>query len=90
MFANQAFIIFSPILLFWAGAWVRRKHSRTAWSVSGLLLAFSMTVGIVGATDPMPRHGYDSYSAASALQRLGEPQTPVSAGAPLAGAEKNQ
>jgi hypothetical protein len=33
-------------------------------------------VGLIGATDPTPRHGYDRYTAAGALMRL--LQTPTS------------
>jgi hypothetical protein len=86
MFANRAFLIFSPMLLFWAGAWLRRQHSPSAWSVAGVLLAFSLLVGLVGATDPMPRRGFDGYTAVGALARLvhaGNPSTPSPV--PLAG-----
>jgi hypothetical protein len=70
MFAAKWFVLFTPLLLFWSGAWLRRSHSRMAWTLAGVALVFSLAVGLIGATDPTPRHGYDRYTAADALIRL--------------------
>jgi hypothetical protein len=74
MFAAKWFIIFTPILLFWGGAWLRRTHSRASWIMASVALFFSVSVGIIGATDPTPPHGYDRYTAAGALARLTQPK----------------
>ncbi len=86
MFATRWFVVFLPLLLFWAGAWLRRSHTPLVWSLAALLLLFSMVVGLIGATDPTPRHGYDRYTAAGALMRLIEGPVPVDADA-IAGRE---
>ena len=86
MFGPQAFVVFLPLLLFWAGAWMRRPHHAVKWVLAGVLLAFSAAVTIIGATDPCPRGGYDRYTAAQALSNLVRPvsalppATPVLAG----------
>jgi hypothetical protein len=69
-FANRSLLVFSPILFFWAGAWLRRKHRPAVWWIAGVLLAFSVTVSLIGATDPLPRGGYDRYTVAGALRHL--------------------
>jgi len=77
MFANRWFIVFLPLTLYWMGAWLRRPHGIFAWSAAGLLLAFSIAVSLLGATDPLPRGGYDRYTAAAAAQRLFSTDAPV-------------
>ncbi|MGB7158513.1 MAG: hypothetical protein WBD40_10640 [Tepidisphaeraceae bacterium] len=73
MFAARWFVVFLPLLLFWSGVWVRRQHHAVTWSVAGILLAFSVAVTLIGATNPFPREGYDRYTAAQALQELLHP-----------------
>ncbi len=70
MFGPQAFVIFLPLLLFWSGAWIRRSHHPLSWTLAGCLMLFSVLVGLIGATDPYPRNGYDGYSVAQALNNL--------------------
>jgi hypothetical protein len=77
-FGNRWLIVFLPILLFWAGAWLRRKHHPAVWAVAGALLAFSVMVSLIGATDPMPAAGYDRYTVAGALHNLFYPASPNS------------
>jgi len=84
MFANQWFVVFLPLVLFWSGAWLRRQHHPAVWATAGALLAFSVIVSLLGATDPLPRDGYEHYTAADAVHRLLAP-TP-SAINPLASA----
>ncbi len=73
MFAARYFVVFIPLLIFWSGAWLRRSHHPVTWTLAGLLLIFSTTVSLVGATNPFPREGYDTYSATQALNDLVNP-----------------
>lgn len=73
MFAVRWYVIFLPLVLFWAGAWMRKSHHPLTWTIAGVLLAFSTAVSIIGATNPMPRDGYNRYTAAAALRSLARP-----------------
>ncbi len=75
MFGARWFIVFLPLLIFWCGAWMRRSHHPFAWAMAGLLLAFSVAVSLLGATDPAPRDGFDTYTPAVALHELLHPTT---------------
>jgi hypothetical protein len=87
MFATRWFIVFVPLVVFWAGAWLRRRHGRIAWTLAALLLAFSLAASVVGATGPLPRNGFiaadgsDEYTVAGALQNLMHPPPPAAADA---------
>ncbi len=85
MFAARWFVVFVPMLLFWSGAWVRRSHHPLAWVGAGSLLLFSITVSLLGATNPFPREGYDRYTAGQALQKLLRPSETVRDETMLAG-----
>ena len=74
MFAARWFVVFVPLLLFWSGAWLRRRHHPLTWTVAGLLLVFSTAVSLVGASDPFPREGYDRYTAGEAMAKLVHPE----------------
>jgi hypothetical protein len=50
--AMQWFIVFAPLTLFWAGAWLRRRHRAATWAIAGVLLVFSAGVGLAGAAAP--------------------------------------
>ena len=82
MFGVRWFVVFMPLTLFWAGAWLRRNHHLATWITAGVLLAFSVFASVMGATDPMPREGYDRYSVAGAVHNLisPAPESPVLAG----------
>ena len=82
MFGVRWYVLVLPLCLFWAGAWVRRSHSATTWSLAAIALLFSITASLIGATDPMPREGYDSYTVAQAWARMQLSRTTVEA--PLA------
>jgi hypothetical protein len=90
MFASRWFIVFLPLVVFWSGAWLRRRHGRIAWGVAAALLAFSLAASIVGATGPLPREGFiakdgsDAYTLAGAFRNLVHPQPPVPPPAPIA------
>ena len=79
MFANRWFLVFLPLTLFWAGAWLRRPHLAGTWVVAALLWSFSAFIALLGATDPQPRQGFDryKYTAAGAWMNLvNPPQAP--------------
>jgi hypothetical protein len=69
-FGNQWLVVFLPILFFWSGAWLRRAHHPAVWTAAAGLLVFSLLVSLIGATDPMPRAGYDRYTPVAALRNL--------------------
>ncbi|MGA2583039.1 MAG: hypothetical protein ABSG31_07155 [Tepidisphaeraceae bacterium] len=75
-FANRWLMVFLPILLFWAGAWLRRPHRPLIWAAAALLLAFSIIVSLIGTTDPMPRDGYNGYTALAAWHNMFNNPTP--------------
>lgn len=90
MFASRWFVVFVPLLVFWTGAWLRRRHGRVSWAFAGVMLAFSLSVSIVGATGPLPREGFtaddgsERYTVAGALKNLMKP-TPTNPGMPVVG-----
>lgn len=84
MFASRWLILFGPLLLFWAGAWVRRAHRPVTWATAGALLLFSVSVSVIGAVaGPMPHDGFvtpdgrDRYTAAGAVSNLLHPTDPL-------------
>jgi hypothetical protein len=72
-FAISWFVPLLPLLLFWAGAWARRSHGQFAWGLAGTMLGWSVLVSVVGATNPIPREGYDNFTALQAMLRLIHP-----------------
>jgi hypothetical protein len=72
------FITISPALMLWSGAWLKRHHRPQSWVMAGLAMSFSLTVALVGMTNPMPRVGYPGYSFIEASARLlhGHPTPP--------------
>ncbi len=80
MFAVRWFIVFTPLLLFWAGAWMRRRHRPVSWALVGALAIFSIGVSLIGATNPLPRNGYSGYTAAGAFRALKDTPTTDTAG----------
>ncbi len=70
MFGCRWFVFFQPLVLFWAGAWLRKSHHPATWATAAVLLTFSMIVSLLGAADPMPRAGYDRYTVVGAGRNL--------------------
>ena len=64
------FVCLSPLLLWWGGAWLKRPHRNQSWVMAGVVLAFSVTVGVIGMTNPTPRGGYRGYTFADATFRI--------------------
>lgn len=70
MFGPRWFIVFLPLVLFWAGAWLRKPHHLITWSVAGLLLAFSIAVSIIGAAAPFVHAAAGQYTVLAALHKI--------------------
>jgi len=56
------FVCASPMLMMWAGAWLKHTHRTQSWIMVASVFAISAAVGLVGMSDPMPREGYSGYS----------------------------
>lgn len=91
MFATRFFVVFLPLTLFWAGAWLRRSHRPITWALACGLVCFSAGVSLVGATGPLPPDGFrdadgtPAYTAAAALHNLLHPAAPAAPPAIAAG-----
>ena len=70
MFGTRWFVVFLPLTVFWSGAWLRRRHRPISWAVAAAVLGFSVVVSLLGATGPLPREGFDAYTAAGAVRNL--------------------
>ncbi len=70
MFAARWFIVFSPMVMFWTGAWLRKPHRVQSWAFMGTGLAFSVLVSLIGATGPWPREGFDRWTVVGATKNL--------------------
>ncbi len=70
MFAARWFIVFSPMVMFWTGAWLRKPHRVQSWVFTGTGLAFSVLVSLIGATGPWPREGFDRWTVVGATKNL--------------------
>lgn len=45
--STDLFIVFMPLTVFWAGAWLRRSHRPTSWIFAALALLLSAVLGFV-------------------------------------------
>ena len=89
MFGTRWFVAFLPLTVFWTGVWLRRRHRPASWALAGVLLAFSVAVSLLGATGPLPRDGFHTYTAAGAARNLAhgtQPREGAASPAVLAGA----
>jgi hypothetical protein len=69
MFGPRWFVVFLPLLVFWAGAWLRKPHGWAMWTVAGVLLAFSVSVSVVGAGAPFVE-ARGQYSVVAAVKKM--------------------
>jgi hypothetical protein len=60
----------APVLLLWAGTWLRRKHGTTVWILAGVALAVSTAATLIGAASPPPAEAYSRYTFVEAIERL--------------------
>ena len=70
MFANRWAVAVLPLVVFWTGTWLRRRHRPLSWTLAAAAAVFSIAVTIIGATGPQPRGGYPGYSAAGAVRMM--------------------
>lgn len=70
MYGDQYFVAFTPLILFWAGAWLRQNHRPAIWATAGVLTGFSAVIGIIGAINPCPPGGYQGYTPVALLHHL--------------------
>jgi hypothetical protein len=80
------FLATAPVLFLWSGVWLRRSHRAQSWAIVGCVLLFSITVSIVGMTDPDPRGGYRGYSFAQASVHILNPSPKAPTTRPASGA----
>ena len=78
MYGPRWFVVFLPLLLFWAGAWLRKPHHKITWVVAGVLLAFSIAVSVIGAAAPYVRAGAGRYTVLAALHQITGSESPKS------------
>ena len=71
-FGPRWFLLFLPLLLFWGGAWMRKKHHPVIWGFAGVTLAFSIAVSLLGTTAPFLM-APGQYSPGVALHQLMNP-----------------
>jgi hypothetical protein len=73
MYSVRWFIVFMPVMVFWSGEWLRRRHHPVAWvGVVGLLL-FSVGATLIGATAPFTSAQAGQYTVAAAVRQLVRP-----------------
>jgi hypothetical protein len=70
MFAMRWFVVFLPMVVFWAGGWCRKNHPPPVWATAAVLLGFSVVVSVIGAVDPMPKSGYDRYTPIGVIRAV--------------------
>ena len=70
MFAARWFIVFTPLLMFWAGAWLRRGHKAWAWTAAACVVGFSVMAGLAGAAAPFTRAAAGQYTLAAAVRDI--------------------
>jgi len=69
-FAAPRLIVLVPVLMIWAGSWIRRPHSAAVWTAASVAMVVSVAISILGITAPAPPGGYAHYTAAEAAERL--------------------
>jgi hypothetical protein len=70
MFGPRWFVVFLPLLVFWAGAWLRKPHGWAMWTVAGVLLVFSVSVSVVGACAPFVKATGGQYTVVAAVKKM--------------------
>lgn len=69
-YAAPRLAVVAPVLMLWAGTWLRRQHGPAVWAVTGVALAVSVAATLVGAASPPPVDGYSDYTFAEAIERM--------------------
>jgi MFS family permease len=76
MFANQWLVAVLPLLMLFAGPFLRRPHGGFTWTLAGLAIGFSVLTSLLGATRPLPPDGFAGYTAYESAKRLILPDRP--------------
>ena len=72
MFASRWFLCFSPLLVLWCGAWLKRSHSKGVRVLATICLIFSLLSGFIGMLHPWPTEGYGSFTIVDVFSRLSD------------------
>jgi len=72
MYANRWFICFSPLLMLWCGAWLKRSHTKGVRISALICLVLSLIAGVVGMLHPWPEGGYANFTMVDAFSRASE------------------
>ena len=70
MFSTRWFVLFLPLVIFFAGAWVRRQHHPVLWGVAGTLAGFSIVVSLLGAAAPFTPSKQGEYTVYAAVRQI--------------------
>ncbi|HSI33955.1 MAG TPA: hypothetical protein VK986_10250, partial [Tepidisphaeraceae bacterium] len=70
MLGPRWFIVFLPVLVFWAGAWLRRPHHAVTWCAAAVVLVYSAGVSLIGAAAPFVKAAPGQYTVAAALKHM--------------------
>jgi hypothetical protein len=73
MFSVRWFIVFLPLIVFWAGVWLRKKHHPASWAAAAVVLGFSILTTLLGATAPFTPAANGEYTASAAARQLLHP-----------------
>lgn len=78
MFAARWFIVFTPLMMLWAGAWLRRRHRPWTWALAACALGLSAIIGTAGAAAPFTRAAPGQYTLAAAARDIfARPAKPI-------------
>ena len=69
MFAARWFIPFLPLTVFWSGVWLRNKQHPAVWASAAAVLAFSVIVTILGATNPFVQARDGEFTAYAVVRQ---------------------
>jgi hypothetical protein len=75
MFCARWFIVFTPMLVYWCGPFLRRPHTPGTWATAATLLAISILISLLGATAPIVAARPGQYTAWAAAKQLFRPAT---------------
>lgn len=73
MFSVRWFVVFLPLIVFWAGVWLREKHHPASWTAAAVVLGFSIVITLLGATAPFTTSANGEYTASAAARQLLHP-----------------
>lgn len=69
MYCVRWYALFLPLIVFWSGALLRRRHHPALWSIALALAAFSIATSLLGAITPLSRTSHE-YGPMAAIRQL--------------------